>query len=109
MNVPVDELSRSAYVLDGPGWRSTGDGVFPSRRSGCPRQGMVNVPTLQIAKGSVSCNLLVGLELACNFCTHVRVFRALGNHEHIWFFFFCRLGNSFHVWYLLVWVHNAAG
>ena len=83
MNVPVDAWSISAYVLDGSGWRSTGDGVFTSMRSGCPQQGMVNVPTLQIGKGLFFCNHFVGIELTRNFCTHVRVFIELGNDGHI--------------------------
>ena len=83
MNVPVDEWSISAYVLDGSGWRSTGDGVFTSMRSGCPQQGMVSVPTLQIAKGSIFCNHFVGLELTRNFNTHVHVLLALSNVGHI--------------------------
>ena len=80
MNVPVDELSRSAYVLDGPGWRSTGDGVFPRGRSGCPQQSVLNVHTLESAKCSVYCHHLLGrkLELTCKF---VRVVRLVINHE----------------------------
>ena len=68
MNVPVDELSGSASVLDGSGGWCTGDGVFPSGRSGCPPQGVVNVPTLEIAKDSDSCNRLVALGLTYSFC-----------------------------------------
>ena len=102
MNVPVDGLSRSVSVLDGPGGRSTGDGVFPSGRSGCPPQAVLNVHTLEIAKGYDYCNHLLGLELTCNFCTHVRVFRPPRNHEHVWFFCVFRIGNNFHVWYFCV-------
>ena len=83
MNVPVDGLSGSVSVLDGPGGRSTGDGVFPSGRSGCYPQGVINVHTLETAKGSDYCNHLLGLELTCNVCTRVRVFRLLANHDHV--------------------------
>ena len=68
MNVLVDGVSGAISVLDGLGWRSTGDGVFPSGRSGCPPQGVVNVPTLEIAKDSYSCNRLVALGLKYSFC-----------------------------------------
>ena len=68
MNVLVDGVSGAISVLDGLGWRSTGDGVFPSGRSGCPPQGVVNVPTLEIAKDSDSCNRLVALGLTYSFC-----------------------------------------
>ena len=83
MNVPVDGLSRSVSVLDGPGGRSTGDGVFPRGRSGWAPQAVLNVHTLEIAKGSDYCNHLLGLELTYDVCTHVRVFRLLDNHEHV--------------------------
>ena len=71
MNVTVDELSGSASVLDGSGGRCTGDGVFPSGRSGCPPQAVLNVHTLEMANGSDYCRHLLGLELTCNGCTLV--------------------------------------
>ena len=83
MNLPVDELSGLVPVLDGPGGRSTGNGVFPSGRSGCSPQGVLSVHTLEIAKGSDYCNHLLGLELTYDVCTHVRVFRLLDNHDKV--------------------------
>ena len=66
MIVPVDGMSGSVSVLDGPGGRSTGDGVFPRGRSGWAPQAVLNVHTLEIAKGSDYCSHLLGLEPACN-------------------------------------------
>ena len=69
MIVPVDGLSGSVSVLDGPGGRSTGDGVFPRGRSGWAPQAVLNVHTLEIANGSDYCSHLLGLEPACNLST----------------------------------------